>query len=507
MIRALVLLLVIAWAGSAGADTRRIAVVVGSNAGNGNQPSLRYAEIDAGKISRVLVELGGVTPADLFLLQGKDRAALEHTLQRAKAKIAGYQRSGLDRVVVIFYYSGHSDGVALELGRDRFTFAALRTWLKDTGADIRIAFVDACKSGALLATKGGTPGPAFQIRLSDDLSSTGEALLTSSAADENALESKEIGGSFFTHHLVSGLRGAADASGDSRVTLTEAYQYAYRQTITTSGATLAGPQHPAYDYRLSGQGELILTELDQPTAALALPAGFDRALVIELGRDQVIAELGRGISTRIAVLPGRYGIRAWKRDRAFEGKVAVATGELRVVREEELHATSLAASRAKGEVTARSATTRPSPIAISVAAGGRAAIANQFDGLAGARLGVHAPGVRGPSLALDASTRGRGMLRETSVFVFAGYRVGLERGRLRAWAGLEIGGGAVVQAVESTSWTGAAAVGPSAGLSFSLAPAVAVAFDAHLPAAVLERDDRLRIVALPAAWLGVIITP
>ena len=56
----------------------------------------------------------------------------------------------------------------------------------------------------------------------DDLASTGEALLTSSAADENALESKEIRGSFFSHHLVSGLRGAADSSGDGQVTLAEA---------------------------------------------------------------------------------------------------------------------------------------------------------------------------------------------------------------------------------------------------------------------------------------------
>src|SRR5439155_3278375 len=135
----------------------------------------------------------------------------------------------------------------------------LRKWLAATGVDVKVALVDSCKSGALLQAKGGTRGMPFQIRLTDDLASTGEALLTSSAADEVALESKEIGGSFFTHHFVSGLRGAADASGDGIVTLNEAYQYAYAHTISTTGQTIIGPQHPAYDYRLTGQGELVLT--------------------------------------------------------------------------------------------------------------------------------------------------------------------------------------------------------------------------------------------------------
>ena len=122
MIRVAVILAMLCTVASA--ETRRVAVVVGNNAGNQDQAPLRYAELDAGKLARVLVELGGVPSADLFLLEGKDLAALQDTLARAKAKIAGY-RAHLDRVVVIFYFSGHSDGVALELGHDRY--ACLRT--------------------------------------------------------------------------------------------------------------------------------------------------------------------------------------------------------------------------------------------------------------------------------------------------------------------------------------------------------------------------------------------
>jgi hypothetical protein len=340
--------LILLAARTASADTRRLAVVVGNNAGAGEQAPLHFAETDAGKLARVLTELGGVDPADLFLLQGRDLAALEETLRVARARVAAWHKIPGTRVVLVFYFSGHSDGEALEIGSERLSFVELRRWLVDTTAEVRLAIVDSCKSGALLAAKGGAPGAAFQIRLTDDLSSTGEALLTSSAADEAALESRDIGGSFFTNHLVSGLRGAADSSGDGMVTLTEAYQYAYAHTFATTSATIAGPQHPAYDYQLSGQGELVLTELDRPTALLEMPRGFERLLVVDLARDQVIAELATDAKGRIAVQPGRYAVRAWRGGHAFAGDVVVAAGETRQVAWGDLTAMAGAAPRAKG---------------------------------------------------------------------------------------------------------------------------------------------------------------
>jgi hypothetical protein len=348
----LVSLVVFLVAASAHADTRRLAVVVGNNAGAGEQAPLHFAETDAGKVARVLTELGGVDPADLFLLQGRDRTTLESTLRLARERVAAWHRRPGTRVVLVFYFSGHSDGEALEIGRERLTFGDLRRWLGSTGAEVRLAVVDSCKSGALLAQKGGAPGTGFQIRLTDDLSSAGEALLTSSAADEAALESRDIGGSFFTNHLVSGLRGAADSSGDGMVTLTEAYQYAYDHTIATTSATIAGPQHPAYDYQLSGQGELVLTELERPSALLEMPKGFERLLVVDLARDQVIAELATDARPRLAVPPGRYAVRAWRGGQGFAGDVTVKVGETRYVGWNELTAMTGSNTRAKGDASA-----------------------------------------------------------------------------------------------------------------------------------------------------------
>ena len=333
------------------AGTKRIAVIAGNNQGHASRPQLHYAGSDAAKFARVLVELGGVAQADLFLLQDQSAAALSKTFEQVRQRVLGFHQDPGARVVIVFYFSGHSDGVALELGRDRVTFSELRRWLASVGADVRIALVDSCQSGALLATKGGKPSAEFQIRLTDELASTGEVLLTSSAADEVALESSEIGGSFFTHHFVSGLRGAADISGDGLVTLTEAYQYAYARTVRTTGETVVGVQHPAYDYRLSGQGELVLAELSKRSGTLQLPSGFDRIVVIDVAHAQVIAEVTAGSRATIAVPPGRYEIRASRSEAMFAGTVTVEHGP-RVVSRNELVPTLTVSTISKGTTPA-----------------------------------------------------------------------------------------------------------------------------------------------------------
>src|SRR5713226_624357 len=95
-------------------DTRRLAVVVGNNAGSGARPPLRYAESDASKLAGVLVELGGVEPGALFLLQGKTLAQLNDAFATAKEKVRIWHQDPGTRVILIFFFSGHSDGEVLE---------------------------------------------------------------------------------------------------------------------------------------------------------------------------------------------------------------------------------------------------------------------------------------------------------------------------------------------------------------------------------------------------------
>ena len=140
-----------------------------------------------------------------------------------------------DAPKIVVYYSGHADEKGLLLGDDRYSYRTLRDRLDQIPADVRIAVLDACSSGAFTRVKSGRPRPPFLVDESADM--RGHAFLTSSAETEAAQESDRIRASYFTHFLVSGFRGAADSSGDGKVTLNEAYQFAFNET-------LGGPSTP-----------------------------------------------------------------------------------------------------------------------------------------------------------------------------------------------------------------------------------------------------------------------
>lgn len=367
-------LLSVLLASAAFADTRRVAIVVGNNAGGPSMPPLRFAESDAGKMARVLVELGDVNSDDVLLLQGRKAADVEQAIADARDRIAMFKRAPDVRTVLVFFFSGHSDGESMELGNEKLTYLRLKAMLAGSGADVRVSIVDACKSGGGLREKGGKSAEAFTIKLADTLQQTGEAFITSSAADEAALESNEVMGSYFTHNLISGLRGAADSSGDKLVTLAEAYKYAYDRTVSATAALTAGAQHPSYDFKLSGQGELVLASLLKPSSVLVLPDGADRSLVTDVLRDQVVVEAPGNAAKEFAIAPGEYALRLFKGGQAFAGRVKLNDGQKRTIAWGELTpVTSSVVVAAKGggiEVSQQmDAKEDTAPIGLSVAMG------------------------------------------------------------------------------------------------------------------------------------------
>src|SRR5204863_443943 len=140
------------------------------------------------------------------------------------------------------------------LGTTSLELRELEQLVRGSAASFRLLILDACRSGALTRVKGGTPIPPFEIQLGERVAGEGAVFLTSSSASEDSQESDEIKGSFFTHALVSGLLGAADANSDGRVTLDETYRYAYDATLRASSRSLAGVQHPTFEYDVRGMG-------------------------------------------------------------------------------------------------------------------------------------------------------------------------------------------------------------------------------------------------------------
>lgn len=302
---------------------RRFALIVGANVGGRERVTLRYAVDDARSVSTVLQQLGGVSPTDEVLLANPTRGALISALGDVRARVATAEAAGA-RTELVLYYSGHSDDEALMLGEDRLRYDELRSALALVNADVRVVILDSCSSGALVREKGGVKRPAFLADASMDVS--GSAYLTSSSADEAAQESDKLGGSFFTHFLVSGLRGAADQSGDGRVTLTEAYQFAYDETLQRTERTQAGAQHPEWGMHLAGTGDLVITDLRNTTAGLVVDESIQGRINVRDAEQRLVAELYKPLGKRVelGLVPGRYAVLVDDAGRLREATFTVA---------------------------------------------------------------------------------------------------------------------------------------------------------------------------------------
>lgn len=301
---------------------RRFALVVGANDGGTSRVRLRYAGTDAVNFTSVMTRFGGVAEGDVWLLQEPSRKQFLTAMEGMKARVAEAQAAGI-RAELLVYYSGHSDENGLMLGGERLAYPEFRSRIDAVPARIRVAVVDACASGALTRLKGGSRLPAFSVDQSSNLS--GYAFLTSSSGAEAAQESDRIKASYFTHYLVSGLRGAADRNQDGRVTLGEAYAFAFQETLSQTEGSQAGAQHPSYDMRLTGTGDLVLTDLRGTSAGLVLAPPMKGRLFVRSSKGDLVAELQKqpGAKVELGLEPGLYDLRLDQGDSLFQALVKV----------------------------------------------------------------------------------------------------------------------------------------------------------------------------------------
>ena len=302
----------------------RYALIIGSNPGWSQDRPLRYAENDAERVRDVLVSYGGFTPERVTLMRDPSTADLRAALR----KLATTATDGADDTLVFVYYSGHADDKFLHLRGQPITHKELQDTLRAMPATIKLGVVDACKSGAV-THKGGGQAEEFVIDVAAPRLS-GMVLLSSSGADELSQESRALAGSVFTHHLVSGLRGAADEDDDKQITIGEAYHYAYSRTRATT-ASGAIKQRPAFRYELSGQGELVLTTLKSSKSVAAIvPKGeTQKYVVLDANEWRVIAEATAEKARDIAISlsPGKYKVKKVYDDRLEVGSLVVNAGE------------------------------------------------------------------------------------------------------------------------------------------------------------------------------------
>jgi hypothetical protein len=191
------------------------------------------------------------------------------------------------------------------------------------------------EAGPLSSAPGSEAEAARARRRSEALAllAAGEpapALVTSSGADELSQEAKALRGSVFTHHLVSGLWGAADTDGDGYVMLSEAWRHGFlRTTADTAPTTL--PHRPAWRLDLQRQREPVLTRLGRLSSRLRVPRGQgERYVVVDAHELRLVAEVRASpeAPAELALMPGRYQLKRVQGARLEAAELVLAPGQM-----------------------------------------------------------------------------------------------------------------------------------------------------------------------------------
>lgn len=327
----------------------RYVFAISANNGGSARPMLRYAESDAKSFVNVMHEMGGVPKSNQFFVREpsvseikKQLSVLDSVLKKNKGQNA--------RQEVLVYYSGHADEKGIHLGNENFAWSELRAGIDNLNADVKIAVIDACGSGAITRSKGGVAVPAFMVDASSDMK--GYAFITSSTQDESSQESDQLKGSFFTHSLVSGLRGAGDLSGDGKVTLSESYQFAFNETLQKTQNTMGGAQHPSRDMSLAGTGDIVMTDLRSTSAGVAFEKSLEGRLFIRDERGELVAELYKKSDREmeLGLAPGKYTVQL---EHFAENKICevdVANGNRKNVNISQFHSVERERTVSRGEI-------------------------------------------------------------------------------------------------------------------------------------------------------------
>lgn len=326
LVAGICLSLVMLLSAQAMAQTKRYALIMGNNYGEPEDVALKYASEDARRMAQVMLRLGGVPKEHLHLLIDAGATQAKLTIKQLNDQITRQRQAHPDEeILLLVYYSGHADRKSLHMGGTQLELGHLRGLLEGSQANLRVLIVDACQSGELTRVKGAKPAAPFKLEALEEPSSQGMAIITSATAGEYAQESERLGGSYFTHHLIAGLLGAADHSQDQQITLTEAYQYAYKETLRAT-SRLQQIQHPTYAFTIRGRRDLVLTRLNtrhQSYGHLALERAGRYVIFGKDVQGELIAEFSTTQPTQIILKAGQYLVRWRDQDRVHEATVSV----------------------------------------------------------------------------------------------------------------------------------------------------------------------------------------
>lgn len=308
-------------------SVERYALYVAANNGGAERDILKYAASDAKKLMEAMQEIGGINQDNSVILVEPKITDVENALQSFATTI-NQKKSNARRTEFIFYYSGHSDENALLLGEESYGYSQLKADINSVPSDIHVVMLDSCFSGNFIRAKGGSRQKSFLVDDSSVVS--GHAYLSSSSESEASQESDLIQSSYFTHALITGLRGAADSSGDNKVSLNELYYYAFNETLSQTEQSTIGTQHPSFDITLVGSGDLILSDISTAESILALDSDLLGTVYIRNEKTgQLISEVKKSSANVIplALEAGTYNITLIQSEQTLGASVKLKAGK------------------------------------------------------------------------------------------------------------------------------------------------------------------------------------
>ena len=308
-------------------SVERYALYVAANNGGAERDILKYAASDAKKLMEAMQEIGGINQDNSVILVEPKITDVENALQSFATTI-NQKKSNARRTEFIFYYSGHSDENALLLGEESYGYSQLKADINSVPSDIHVVMLDSCFSGNFIRAIGGSRQKSFLVDDSSVVS--GHAYLSSSSESEASQESDLIQSSYFTHALITGLRGAADSSGDNKVSLNELYYYAFNETLSQTEQSTIGTQHPSFDITLVGSGDLILSDISTAESILALDSDLLGTVYIRNEKTgQLISEVKKSSANVIplALEAGTYNITLIQSEQTLGASVKLKAGK------------------------------------------------------------------------------------------------------------------------------------------------------------------------------------
>ena len=376
------------------AATVRIGLFVGANVGMGTDEPLGHAEREARDLAKLFQDMGDLSPQRSTVILGETARTVREAMRTVEAQVREAEARG-DHVMLVFYYSGHATRAGLHMAGSQLDMEDLRHWLETSRAQVRVAFVDACESGSLARTRGGTPVDAIQVSVDESLTMSGLAIIASTGPLSVARESEAFGGGVFSRALMTGLRGSADVNGDGSITLDEAYQHAFAETVVQTAADTSGIQRPELRIDLEGRGDVVLTRIPNRASGLVLPEESEGAYrVVSIASGEVVAAIDKepGELKRVALPSGRYIVRKVRREDVLVAELDLVWGGDRWVEDGQMTTVALGDPLARGGW-------RPRPVRLALRGGVTSPLLQGWPLVAGGEFGLRGQLI--PRLALE----------------------------------------------------------------------------------------------------------